>query len=98
MRIAVVHPFTWSDVRRGGERYAHDLTWWLASQGHEVDYVTGGPAHSVTEADGARLVRLHHRHGERLSGWGLDKTETFGATVLPWLARNRYDEIGRAHV
>ncbi|HVT66006.1 MAG TPA: glycosyltransferase family 4 protein [Mycobacteriales bacterium] len=93
MRIAIVHPFTWVDVRRGGERYAHDLASWLAAQGHEVDYVTGGPAHSVEEVDGARIVRLHHRHGERLTGWGVDKTETFGATALPWLARNRYDVV-----
>lgn len=93
MRIAIVHPFTWEDVRRGGERYAHDLTWWLAAQGHEVDYVTGGPARSIGHSDGARVVRLHHRHGERLTGWGLDKTQTFGATVLPWLTRNRYDVV-----
>ncbi|HVT20889.1 MAG TPA: glycosyltransferase family 4 protein [Mycobacteriales bacterium] len=93
MRIAIVHPFTWTDVRRGGERYAHDLTWWLAQQGHEVDYVTGGPAHSITEQDGARIVRLHHRHGERLTGWGVSKLETFGAAALPWLRRNRYDVV-----
>jgi phosphatidylinositol alpha-mannosyltransferase len=93
VRIAIVHPFTWVDVRRGGERYAHDLTWWLAKQGHEVDYVTGGPAHSITEDDGARIVRLHHKHGERLTGWGLSKLDTFGATVLPWLRRNRYDVV-----
>jgi phosphatidyl-myo-inositol alpha-mannosyltransferase len=93
VRIAIVHPFTWADVRRGGERYAHDLAWWLASQGHEVDYVAGGPAHSITEEGGARLVRLHHRHGERLTSWGLEKPETFGVTVLPWLIRNRYDVV-----
>lgn len=93
MRIAIVHPFTWGDVRRGGERYAHDLTWWLAAQGHDVDYVTGGPARSITRADGARMVRLHHRHGDRLTGWGLAKTDTFGGTVLPWLIRNRYDVV-----
>ncbi len=93
MRIAVVHPFTWADVRRGGERYAHDLAWWLAAQGHAVDYVTGGPAHGVTTDGGVRMVRLHHRHGDRLTGWGLDKTQTFGVTVLPWLARHRYDVV-----
>lgn len=89
----MVHPFTWADVRRGGERYAHDLAWWLTSQGHDVDYVTGGPSHSVTTDGAVRMVRLHHRHGDRLTGLGLDKTQTFGATVLPWLARNRYDVV-----
>lgn len=93
MRIAIVHPFTWVDVRRGGERYAHDLASWLAAQGHEVDYVTGGPARSVTVEGGARIVRLHHRHGERLTGMGVSKLETFGVTALPWLLRNRYDVV-----
>lgn len=93
MRVAVVHPFTWTDVRRGGERYAHDLAWWLSTQGHEVDYVTGGPAHSIGHEGAVRVVRLHHRHGERLTGWGVSKLETFGATALPWLRRNRYDVV-----
>jgi glycosyltransferase involved in cell wall biosynthesis len=93
LRIAIVHPFTWVDVRRGGERYAHDLAWWLSMQGHEVDYIAGGPAHSITEEGGARLVRLHHRHGDRLTSWGLEKPETFGVTVLPWLTRHRYDVV-----
>jgi phosphatidylinositol alpha-mannosyltransferase len=93
MRIAVVHPFSWPDVRRGGERYAHDLSWWLAGQGHQVDYVTGGPERSVETVDGARLVRLHHRHGDRLTGLGVTKLDSFGAAVLPWLTRNRYDVV-----
>lgn len=93
MRVAIVHPFTWTDVRRGGERYAHDLAWWLASQGHEVDYISGGPAHSVASDGAVRMVRLHHRHGDRLTGWGIEKPTTFGATVMPWLLRNRYDVV-----
>lgn len=93
MRIAIVHPFTWLDVRRGGERYAHDLASWLAAQGHEVDYVTGGPAHSITTEEGARLVRLHHKHGDRLTDLGVSKLETFGTTAFPWLVRHRYDVV-----
>jgi phosphatidylinositol alpha-mannosyltransferase len=93
VRIAIVHHFTWADARRGGERYAHDLAWWLAGQGHEVDFIAGGPAHSISESEGARLVRLHHRHGERLTKWGQGKAETFGVTVIPWLARHRYDVV-----
>lgn len=93
MRIAIVHPFSWVDVRRGGERYAHDLAWWLSEHGHDVDYVTGGPAHSITHEAGTRMVRLHHRHGDRLTNLGVSKLETFGAAALPWLARNRYDVV-----
>jgi glycosyltransferase involved in cell wall biosynthesis len=93
MRIAVVHPFSWPEVRRGGERYAHDLSWWLAREGHRVDYITGGPARQDAADNGVRLVRLHHRHGERLTRAGISKLDSFGATVLPWLLRHRYDVV-----
>jgi phosphatidylinositol alpha-mannosyltransferase len=93
VRIAIVHPFAWPDVLRGGERQAHDLAWWLAKQGHDVDYVTGGPGRSEEVRDGARIVRLHHRHGERLTGLGVTKLDSFGLAVLPWLTRNRYDVV-----
>src|SRR5580698_4650570 len=93
VRVAIVHPFSWPDVRRGGERYAHDLAWWLASQGHDVDYVTGAGANSIEMVDGARIVRLHHRHGDRLTGLGISKLDSFGVTALPWLRRNRYDVV-----
>ncbi len=93
MRIAIVHPFSWPEVRRGGERYAHDLSAWLADHGHQTDYVTGGPAHRVRMVDGVRMVQLHHRHGERLTGMGVTKLDSFGAAVLPWLARHRYDVV-----
>jgi phosphatidylinositol alpha-mannosyltransferase len=47
----------------------------------------------VASDGGVRVVRLHHRHGDRLTRWGWSKPDTFGATVMPWLARNRYDVV-----
>lgn len=41
MRIALVHPFSWPRTRRGGERYLHDLGWYLAGAGHDVAIITG---------------------------------------------------------
>jgi phosphatidylinositol alpha-mannosyltransferase len=95
MRIALLHPFSWPAVRRGGERYAHDLAWWLAGQGHDVDYVTAASdgAASTEESDGARLVRLplrYYRKRDRLTRPGLDG---YALTVRPWLAANRYDVV-----
>ena len=40
MRLALVHPFHWDDVRRGGERYFGDLARWMARHGHEVEVIT----------------------------------------------------------
>jgi phosphatidylinositol alpha-mannosyltransferase len=103
MRIALLHPFSWPEVRRGAERYAHDLAWWLAGAGHDVDYVTGatprGGSQVVTlnpRAAGsgeARLVRVAHRHPRRLDARGVTKLDTFGLAALPWLARHRYDVV-----
>src|SRR4051812_48400721 len=90
MRIALVHPFSWPAVRRGGERYLHDLAWFLTGQGAEVDIVVGGRPGVEPGPDG-RLVRL--RHPKRLAVRTLTPTDTFGAPALGWLARHRYDVV-----
>jgi glycosyltransferase involved in cell wall biosynthesis len=89
-RVALVHPFSWPNVRRGGERYLHDLAWYLTSRGTHVDVVTGGAPGIEQTADG-RLVRL--RQLRRLAVRGLSPTDTFGASALPWLIRHRYDVV-----
>lgn len=89
-RIALVHPFSWPAVRRGGERYLHDLAWYLAGTGARVDVVVGGRP-GTAPLDGARMVRVRHPH--RLDVRGLTRLDTFGAPALGWLARHRYDVV-----
>ena len=36
MRIAITHPTTWPEVRRGTERFVNELADWLGRRGHEV--------------------------------------------------------------
>jgi glycosyltransferase involved in cell wall biosynthesis len=93
MRLALLHPFSWPEVRRGGERYTHDLARWLAQQGHDVDYLTGGSGASIEIVDGFRRVRLPRRRHARLEARGVTLLDTFGVTVAPWLARHRYDVV-----
>jgi phosphatidyl-myo-inositol alpha-mannosyltransferase len=90
MRIALIHPFSWPAVRRGGERYLHDLAWYLTEQGAQVDAVVGGPP-AVADTPDGRLVRL--RHPRQLQIRGLTPTDTFGLPALGWLARHRYDVV-----
>jgi glycosyltransferase involved in cell wall biosynthesis len=90
-RVALVHPFSWPAVRRGGERYLHDLAWYLTTQGAAVDVVVGARRSGIESHDGARLVRL--RHPRRLDVRGLTRLDTFGGPALAWLARNRYDVV-----
>ena len=57
LRIAVVHPFSWPEVRRGGERYLDDLVWYLTEAGHAVDVVTGTTSPSFVAARGGATER-----------------------------------------
>ncbi len=59
MRVALLHPTYWPEVRRGSERFAHDLGAGLAARGHRVRLLTshrGRPARAVE--DGIEVVRL----------------------------------------
>lgn len=89
MRVALVHPYSWPAVRRGGERYAHDLGRWLTESGHEVVLLTGGEGEDVV--DGVRVLRFPL--SDRFASRGATPLDTFGGTVLPHLLRERYDVV-----
>lgn len=94
MKIALVHPFAWPEVRRGGERYLDDLQWYLRNAGHRVDVITGTRSGGdvVTTPHGANR-RLQQLPGLRRGRVQLADVETFGARVVPTLLRHRYDIV-----
>lgn len=57
MRVALLHLFAWPQVRRGGERYLHELARHLVSRGHEVELVVAA-ADEVHRQDGVRVTTL----------------------------------------
>lgn len=58
MRIALVHPTYWPEVRRGSERLVHDLGITLAGRGHDVTVLTTHPSSSSrTDEEGMHVVR-----------------------------------------
>ena len=58
MRIALLHPSYWPEVRRGGERLVHDVAAGLAAAGHDVTLVTSHrAARRVSTEDGFRVIR-----------------------------------------
>jgi phosphatidyl-myo-inositol alpha-mannosyltransferase len=94
VRVALVHPFSWPAVRRGGERYLHDLAGWLSAAGHDVDVLTGDHEDVVGGGtDAGRIVTLPVRTPARLASRGATALDTFGLSVLPTLARERYDVV-----
>lgn len=67
MRIALLHPTYWPEVRRGSERLVHDLAASLAARGHQVTVHTSHRgSRSDGIEDGVRVVR--HRRLGRLPG------------------------------
>src|SRR4051812_16695777 len=94
LRVALVHPYVWPEVRRGGERYVDDLAIYLAGRGVDVDIVTGSAAASVERRpDGVTVHRHRHVLGIRLRRFGITEVETFGAPAWLALARHRYDVV-----
>lgn len=93
LRVALVHPFSWPEVRRGGERYLDDLACHLAAGGHLVEVITGGSGGAESEANGVLTRRFRHLDHPRLRRRGIGPVETFGVRALRVLARRRYDVV-----
>jgi glycosyltransferase involved in cell wall biosynthesis len=95
LRIALVHPHSWPDVRRGGERYLDDLAWYLARHDHHVTVITAGTGPlSEHVGDHGVMVRSHRsRGGGRLRRWGMTADEAFFPSALADLRRHRFDLV-----
>ena len=95
MRIAIAHPHLWPEVRRGAERYADDLVWYLRGRGHDVELLVGttGPSLVEERADGTIVRRRHNVGMVKLARVGVSPVQAFGLTILPELRRQRYDVV-----
>jgi phosphatidylinositol alpha-mannosyltransferase len=90
MRIALTHVHCWPEVRRGGERYLHEVAAALARSGHAVEIIsttTGAPGRA--EEDGVVVRRYRGRAPS------LDRAPdaAFGRTVLRPLLAGRFDVV-----
>ena len=89
MRIAVTHPYSWPEVRRGAERIIVETARALTARGHELTIITAGHeglGRSVD--DGVNMIKLRRRYE------GADRHQLwFGARVAPLLLRGRYDAV-----
>ncbi|MFY9588479.1 MAG: glycosyltransferase family 4 protein, partial [Actinomycetota bacterium] len=93
LRIALVHPFSWPEVRRGGERYLADLAWYLDRAGHRVDLITGTSGRSGRSTEGrVRVRRLHHIKNAAVHKAFSDE-EIFGFRCYPHLVAHRFDVV-----
>jgi phosphatidylinositol alpha-mannosyltransferase len=65
MRIVLTHVYAWPEVRRGGERYLHEVASGLAERGHEVRILTTAPTPQRARIRGVEVVYLRRRRAVR---------------------------------
>jgi phosphatidylinositol alpha-mannosyltransferase len=91
MRIALVQPSYWPEVRRGTERVVHDLGALLAGRGHDVTLITSHPGPgTLAIEDGIRVIRTHRPPRPAPLRWYEDHLESTPAMVRQIL-RGHYD-------
>jgi glycosyltransferase involved in cell wall biosynthesis len=83
--------YAWPEVRRGGERYLHELASALADTGHRVRVLTTAPTAKRDEVLGVEVTYLRRRHlGRRRFKEHSDEV-AFGVQSLARLAATRLD-------
>lgn len=89
-----MHPYLWTEVRRGGERYLADLAWYLRGAGHDVEILTSAPGPARPHLVDGVPVRASRRIAHpRLRRAGVDAVQTHAMGALPALLRQRYDVV-----
>lgn len=88
MKVAITHPYTWPEVRRGAERIVRETARALAGRGHDVTIFTSSWK-PVARRDGpVRVVRLKRiRHNAE------SHERDFGRRLLPQLVARRFDVV-----
>jgi glycosyltransferase involved in cell wall biosynthesis len=89
LRIALTHAHCWPEVRRGGERYLHELAGALRRRGHRVTIIAGASRWSLRREEGVRVLRIQRS----TKGGVLSAERRFGAEVVPILAAGRFDVV-----
>lgn len=88
MKIALTHPYSWPEVRRGAERILVETARALAGRGHDVTVFTSGWRGGTSHAEGVRTVRFRRwtSHPALHELW-------FGVRVAPNLAAGGFDAV-----
>ena len=89
LRVALTHAFCWPEVRRGGERYLHELAGALARRGHSVTIIAGARMPGVGNEDGVRVIRIPRGGASN----ALRAEKIFGRLVVAPLTAGKYDVV-----
>jgi phosphatidylinositol alpha-mannosyltransferase len=87
--VAITHPYSWPQVRRGAERIVVETARSLAGRGHKVTLITGAKRRpSVARVDGYLQLRIPTGRSD-----GTTHEARFARLVKPILERGRFDVV-----
>lgn len=88
MKVALTHPYSWPEVRRGAERIIVETARALARRGHDVTVLTAGSSPGRVTVDGWTQLTYRRRFDDsaRHERW-------FAARIVPRLVTGRYDVV-----
>ncbi|MHB8465900.1 MAG: glycosyltransferase family 4 protein [Acidimicrobiales bacterium] len=90
MRILLTHVYAWPEVRRGGERYLHELSAALVGAGHDVTVISTAPVARRESVLGVEVTYLPRRRWmRRYEEHSIEAS--FGLEVLARRAVSRLD-------
>jgi glycosyltransferase involved in cell wall biosynthesis len=91
LRILLTHVYAWPEVRRGGERYLHEVATGLAAAGHDVRIVTTAPEPHGGRIGGVDVTYLRRRDLLPHRFKDLSSEVAFGFETLMRNALRRFD-------
>ena len=93
LRIALTHLYAWPEVRRGGERYMHELAGALAEAGHDVLIMSTAVTPGRDRILGVEIRYCLRRYRFKLEKWfpGQGDEVAFAAAALARLGLRRLD-------
>jgi glycosyltransferase involved in cell wall biosynthesis len=98
MRIGLVHPTYWPEVRRGSERIIHDLAAYLAGEGHEVTILTAHRGRPSRRAEDGFTVVRGWRPPARLNPRGAEPHLVHAPLAALATATRRLDVVHALHI
>ena len=94
MKVAITHPTTFDRVRRGTERFVHELARYLAGRGHEVTVIACKPGRRERIRKDGYVQDSHRRWwAPFLRRVGVLESHAFLASTFYSLMTNRYDVV-----
>jgi phosphatidylinositol alpha-mannosyltransferase len=91
LRILLTHVYAWPEVRRGGERYLHEVAAGLAAAGHQVRVVSTAPEPHRAEIRGVEVTYLRRRTVLPRRFGDLSAEMAFGLSAFSRFAYRRFD-------